>query len=198
MRLNNHQGFQIIFSRKALSLPLAWSAVAVLVMGQLSICALAQQDYSQIPDYNATGNIDEYSKYYEQGTQAFYASQYTQAIEAFEKALAVAPDPSLPAIYNNLATAYMRRGNYYHDRRQEPSALNDYRRGYFYLETAWPEGMERKELHDKNRKTAKENLNISYQNMGINPADKAKHLEMAKQLRMQGKFPEAIVEYAPR
>ncbi len=196
MQLNHYQGFQAIFSRKALSLPLVFSVAALLALGQASICAMAQQDYGQVPDYNATGNIDEYSKYYEQGTQAFYASQYTQAIEAFEKALAVAPDPSLPAIYNNLATAYMRRGNYYHDHRQEPSALNDYRRGYFYLETAWPEGMERKELHEKNRKTAKENLNIAYQNMGINPADKAKHLEMAKQLRMQGKFPEAIVEYA--
>lgn len=197
MQKNLRPGFSPFSGVKASSVPVSLSVAAML-----SLClwfaaspALAQGYNANPPDYNATGDIDAYSRYYEEGTKAFYAGQFTQAIQAFEKALAVAPDPSLSAIYNNLATAYMRRGNYFHEKRQDPSALNDYRRGYFYLESAWPEGMERKDLHEKNRKTARENLNIAYQNLGINPADKAKHMEMAKQLRMQGKFPEAIVEY---
>lgn len=195
MQMNFRPGFVPFSGPKAFRVPLSLSLAAILTVLVAELPVMAQGYNTQPPDYNATGDIDAYSRYYEEGTKAFYASQYTQAIEAFEKALAVAPDPSLPAIYNNLATAYMRRGNYFHDKRQDPSALNDYRRGYFYLESAWPEGMERKDLHERNRKTARENLNIAYQNLGINPTDKAKHLEMAKQLRMQGKFPEAIVEY---
>lgn len=144
-----------------------------------------------------TGNIDEYGRYTEQAQTVFNKGQLSQAIELFEKALSVAPDSSIPVVYNNLAVVYMRRGNYFHDHgRQDESALNDYRKAYFYIETAWPEGQERKQLHETNRKVAKENLGICYRNLNINAADKNKHLEMAKQLRMQGKFPEAIVEYS--
>jgi tetratricopeptide (TPR) repeat protein len=145
---------------------------------------------------NQDDRIDEYAKYSEQAQAFFNKGQLTQAIEQFEKALAIAPEESIPVVYNNLAVVYMKRGNYYHDHgRQDEQAANDYRRAYFYLETAWPEGQERKPLHEKNRQVAKDNLNIAYRNLGINPADKNKHLELAKQLRMQGKFPEAIVEY---
>ncbi|WP_303673600.1 tetratricopeptide repeat protein [Vampirovibrio chlorellavorus] len=152
--------------------------------------------YTPPDDYSSTGNLDEYAQFSQQGSDAFNKGQLTQAIEAFERALTVAPEPSLPVVYNNLAVVYIKRGNYFHDKlRQDQNALNDFRKAYFYLNSAWPEGAERKPLHEKNRQVAKENLNIAYRNLGINGSDKNKHLEMAKQLRLQGKFPEAIVEY---
>lgn len=187
---------RLVSSQKILSLSLLFTLATGITVAQCSLASWAQ-DYSQPQDYTSTGNIDEYSKYSEQGSQFFNAGQLSQSIEAFEKALSVAPEPSLPVVYNNLAVVYIKRGNYYHDRlKQDQNALNDFRKAYFYLESAWPEGLERKPLHEKNRQVAKENLTIAYRNLGINPADKSKHLEMAKQLRMQGKFPEAIVEYS--
>lgn len=155
------------------------------------------QTYNAPDDYSSSGNLDEYARFSEQGSQAFNSGQLTQAIASFERALAVAPTPSLPVVYNNLAVVHIKRGNYYHDKlRQDQNALSDFRKAYFYLEYAWPEGMERKQLHEKNRQVAKENLNIAYRNLGINASDKTRHLDMAKQLRLQGKFPESIVEYA--
>lgn len=175
-------------------LPLLAFTVSVSLLGTGNV-AFAQ-DYGAPDDYSSSGNLDEYAKFSEQGSQAFNSGQLTQSIEAFERASAVAPTPSLPVVYNNLAVVYIKRGNYFHDKlRQDQNALSDFRKAYFYLESAWPEGMERKPLHEKNRQVAKENLGIAYRNLGINQADKTKHLEMAKQLRLQGKFPEAIVEY---
>lgn len=169
-------------------------AFSVSLMGMNA--PVSAQSYDTPDDYSSTGNLDEYARYSEQGNNFFNSGQLTQSIEAFEKALAVAPVPSIPVVYNNLAVVYIKRGNYYHDKaRQDEKALSDFRKAYFYLEFAWPEGMERKPLHEKNRQVAKENVDIAYRNLGIKASDKAKHLEMAKQLRLQGKFPEAIVEY---
>lgn len=148
-------------------------------------------------DDNSQGNLDEYARYAEEGSRLFSAGQLTKSIEQFEKALPLAPEGSLSAVYNNLAVVYIKRGNYYHDhQRQDDNALSDFRKAFFYLEPAWPEGEERKPLHAQNRQVARENLTIAYRNLGINAADKAKHLELARQLRLQGKFQEAIVEYA--
>ncbi len=181
-----------IWSRtRTFSVSFATGLSALLLVGT-TLTALSYTD----PD-DPTGNFDEYSRYSEQASQLFNSGQLTQSIEAYEKALATAPDSALSTVYNNLATVYIRRGNYFHDKlRQDENALNDYRKGYFYLELAWPEGMERKRLHDDNRKVARENMSVGYHNLKINPADKSKHLELARQLRLQGKFPEAIVEYA--
>lgn len=168
-------------------------SLTLSLIGLLALPALAA-DYT---NYEATGNADEYNRYNEQAGTLFNNGQLTQAIEMFEKALAVAPEQSISAIYNNLAVAYIRRGNYFQDnQRQYEAALNDFRKAYFYLDSAWPEGMDRKPLHETNRKVAKENLLNGYAHAKINPNDKNKHLELAKNLRMQGKFPEAIVEYS--
>ncbi|WP_373531220.1 tetratricopeptide repeat protein [Vampirovibrio sp.] len=156
----------------------------------------APTPYDVPDDYSSSGDLDQYARFSQQGSDAFNKGQLTQSIESFERALTVAPAPSLPVVYNNLAVVYIKRGNYYHDKqRQDQNALSDFRKAYFYLESAWPEGMERKPLHEKNRLVAKDNLNIAYRNLNINAADKNRHLDMAKQLRLQGKFPEAIVEY---
>jgi tetratricopeptide (TPR) repeat protein len=196
-------------ARRALSLSVLLSALSLGMLLQSASVALAQYDSQPYPPYNDPanaapsddnnndgGNIDDYARYSEDASRMFNNGQLSQAIDLFEKALTVAPNSSIPVVYNNLAVVYIKRGNYFHDRlHQDDNALNDFRKAYFYLESAWPEGMERKPLHEKNRQVTRDNLNIAYHNLGINPGDKAKHLELAKQLRMQGKFPEAIVEY---
>jgi len=186
------------FGRKLLTVSLSVSilfSLPVFLPVELgSPLAIAQTGRPE--DYNSTGDLDSYSTYSDQGAKLYAAGQFTQAIEAYEKALAVAPDPSLPAVYNNLAVVYMRRGNFYDRQKQNQNALNDYRKAFFYMSSAWPEGLERTPRHEQNLQIAQQDLNIGYQNAGIKPSDKAKHLEMAKQLRMQGKFPEAIVEYS--
>jgi tetratricopeptide (TPR) repeat protein len=199
MQLKFRPGFSAACRRRAMGWSLS-ASVFLSFAGFLGVTfsspppAMAQTDQPQ--DYNSTGNLDNYSTYSDQAAKFYGAGQYNQAIEAYEKALSVAPDPSLPAVYNNLAVVYMRRGNYYDHQKQNQNALNDYRKAYFYMSSAWPEGLERTARHEQNLQIANQDLEIGYRNLGINPADKAKHLEMAKQLRMQGKFPEAIVEYS--
>ncbi len=197
MRLNGCPATKATLSPKrfgvmlSVSLWLALTGVAALSVFPAPALAESYQTYED----NGSGDLDSYSRYSDEAARLYRGGQYTQAIEAFEKALAVAPDPSLPAVYNNLAVAYMRRGNYYVTQKQNENALNDYRKANFYMDSAWPEGLERSPQHNSNLQIARQNLSIGYQNLRINPSDKAKHLEMAKQLRMQGKFPEAIVEF---
>jgi len=197
MHFNFRSGMSVLMGRRAavfsLSVSLLLAATGFVMATQGLPAAWAQAGQTQ--DYNSTGDLDTYSNYSEQAAKLYGEGQFSQAIEMYEKALAVAPDPSLPAVYNNLAVVYMRRGNYYDKQKQYQNSLNDYRKAYFYMASAWPEGLERTSRHEQNLQISQQDLNIGYQNLGINPSDKAKHLEMAKQLRMQGKFPEAIVEY---
>jgi tetratricopeptide (TPR) repeat protein len=140
--------------------------------------------------------LDQYAGFSDAGTRYYRAGQLTQAIDEFEKARLIAPDNYIPVVYNNLAAAYIRRGNYFHDHdKQDQNALSDFRKAYYYLEPAWPEGEARNATHSQNRTIAKNNLFIAYQNLGMGVPSKAKHLEMVSQLRTQSnKFPEAIAE----
>jgi superkiller protein 3 len=144
----------------------------------------------------AEGEMLNYADYAQQANTAIERGDLTAAIQLLEKAMPLAPDQSKSVVLNNLAAIYMRRGNFYHNKqKQDALALADYRRAYYLLDLAWPEGMERKPLHAENLKIARDNLKIAYTNMGMNPADKALHLKQAKELRMQGKFQESLVEY---
>ncbi len=149
------------------------------------------------PAFAQEESIEMYNRYQEEGSRAFNNSQQTQAIAAFEQALRYAPETSIPIVYNNLAACYMQRGNFYGNKGQFQEMLSDYRKAYFYLIYAWPEGAERKPVHERNIAAARENLNIGYRRLGINPLDRGAHLEMARQLRQRGGayFMDAIVEY---
>ncbi len=142
-----------------------------------------------------SGDMDAYEQASEQASKLFADGQLTQSIALFDKAVAVAPDSSLPAVYNNIAVVYIRRGNYFHEHGQEDAkALDDFRMAYFYLVSAWPEGLKRTERSEANLPIAKGNLSIAYKNLHFID-DKTHHLEQAKSLRAQGKFPQSIVEY---
>ena len=169
---------------RALSLSLGVMTVFCVSMAGMT-SAYAQQD-----------PVEVYNNYTEQGSRAFKAGQLSQAITAFEQAMRYAPEESTTIVYNNLAASYMSRANYLAGQKKYQESLNDYRRAYFYLQYGWPEGAERKDVHNRNLQVAKQNLGIGYSNINVNPSDRSAHLSMAKQLRLQGKFVEAIVEYS--
>lgn len=138
----------------------------------------------------------DYVYYSNQATEYYNAGELTKAIEMFERALPLAQDISIPAVYNNVAATYMKRGNYFHSKMSDDEkALSDMRMACYYMIYGWPEGVEKKPLHKDNEGIARDNLNIYYRNLQINPADREKHMELARQLRLQGKFAEAIVEF---
>jgi len=140
--------------------------------------------------------LDQYANFSEAGSRFYRSGQLNNAIEEFEKARLIAPDNYVPVVYNNLAAAYIRRGNYYlNDKKQATVALNDFRKAYYYLEPGWPEGEGRNATHNQNRTIAKTNLFIAYKNMSMGVPTKAEHLEMASGLRTQANhFAEAITE----
>lgn len=142
-------------------------------------------------------DVKGYEDYAVQASAAIQRGDLSDAIQLLEKSLPLAPDQSVSIVMNNLAAIYMRRGNFYHEKQKNDAlALSDYRRALYLLELAWPEGMEKKPLHMNNLKIAKDNLKIGYANMKIDPANKETHLKLAKELRLQGKFQESLVEFS--
>src|SRR6478609_3234343 len=158
----------------------------------------AQQQANQAQSENDadTEKLDQYANFSEAGSRFYRSGQLNNAIEEFEKARLIAPDNYVPVVYNNLAAAYIRRGNYYlNDKKQATVALNDFRKAYYYLEPGWPEGEPRNATHNQNRTIAKTNLFIAYKNMSMGVPTKTEHLEMASGLRVQANhFAEAITE----
>lgn len=142
-------------------------------------------------------SIQSYSEYAQQANTFIERGDLSKAIELLEKAYPIAPEQSVSVVINNLAAVYMRRGNYFHEKeKNDARALSDFRRAYYLLEMAWPEGLDRKPLHHSNLKIAKDNLKIAYTNLKLDPNSKDLHLKLAKELRLQGKFQESMVEYA--
>ncbi len=140
--------------------------------------------------------MPNYGYYYNQGNAYYEKGELTKSIEMYEKALPLANGPSVPIAYNNLAAIYMRRGNYVLTSLKQPeNALSDFRRAFFLMEYAWPEGMDRSANQKNNQQIARDNVQIGYENLRINSGDKKVHWELAKQLRLRGKFHEAIVEF---
>ncbi|MDX2086026.1 MAG: tetratricopeptide repeat protein [Candidatus Melainabacteria bacterium] len=174
--------------------------------GSLSLLLLGVGVMGTIPtagaqvSQNGTQNsatIERYGELVQAAEGYIQQGQLTQAIDTLEKALPLTPDGSLATIHNNLAALYMRRGNYHTGTKKDyRQGLEDYQAAVYYLDYAWPEGLERKPLHTKNLAIAKDNLELGYKNNRINPKDGPLHLQLAKDLRTQGRFRPAVVEYA--
>jgi tetratricopeptide (TPR) repeat protein len=148
---------------------------------------------SSFPD---TQNLNAYSDLIEQANAQIEAGQLSKAIDLLERARPLAPSSSLPAVVNNLAALYIKRGNYFNNTaKQFDKALKDFRMADFLLSAGWPEGVPKKPMHEENRQIARGNLQSAYQNMKIDPKDPAVHLDMAKKLRVSGAFGEALSEY---
>jgi tetratricopeptide (TPR) repeat protein len=149
-----------------------------------------------VPLASAQDSEARYNQLSEDASQATQRGELTRAIELYEKALPVAPEVSRSFVHNNLAALLLRRGNYAISKNRDlKGGLEDYLKAYYYIGLGWPEGLERRPIHDNNLRLSKENILVGYQNLGIKPADKMRHLQMAKDFRAQGKFQIALVEY---
>ncbi|MEM0950941.1 MAG: tetratricopeptide repeat protein [Cyanobacteria bacterium P01_H01_bin.74] len=183
---------KMVCTALASSIAIGLSDTAVFFSG----VAYGQYRYNKPADYTATGDIDRYAEYTRQGQSYYVKGQLTNAIGSFTEALKVSPEPNLPVIYNNLAVAYIGRGNYYlNKQKNSKKALSDFRMALFYLEALWDDDMRRSALHQKNLDIVKHNINAAYKNLNITAANPQTHLAQAKALRMQGRFQEAIVEF---
>lgn len=138
----------------------------------------------------------DYAYFYRAGNQFFEQGKLTQAIEMYERAIPLAQGGSIPVVYNNLAAIYMRRGNYFLEKERQPQkALADFQKAMYIMEYAWPEGLEYSANQSNNRRIARQNLDIGYRNNRIPIQDTEVHLKMAADLRREGLFHHAVVEY---
>ncbi|MEB3286134.1 MAG: tetratricopeptide repeat protein [Vampirovibrionales bacterium] len=178
-------------SKKRHSKQLAGIVLASLTA--LSITAFP----SFLPQSFAQYSAGDYGYYFEKGSDYYNKSQVTNAIEMFKKALPLATEDNIPAIYNNLGAAHIKRGLYYQNSlRNYNAALSDYRNALFYLDTAWPENVSKRPIHQRNYDVTVQNLDSVYSALNLNTKDKATHLSQAQQSRLKGNLQEAIVEYA--
>ncbi|MBY0450986.1 MAG: tetratricopeptide repeat protein [Cyanobacteria bacterium] len=159
----------------------------------LSGSLVQAQRYTEqsVADFSA-----QYVDWTQQASQAYQAGDISKAIEFYEKALPIAPSESFPVIYNNLAAVYLKRGLTSLNTQKQPQvAISDFRQAFYLLDFGWPEGIERKPLHDSNRKIAREDLDIAYEQLKIPVKDRNAHFKLAKELRQGGRFKEALVEF---
>ncbi|MEB3205730.1 MAG: tetratricopeptide repeat protein [Vampirovibrionales bacterium] len=139
---------------------------------------LAQENDVEDRDYT------NYIELSEQANQFISNGQLSQAIDVLQRAIPLAPKVSLAPLYNNLAAVYMRRGNYFLSSAKQPElALLDFEEAFFLLNTAWPAGITRSPLHERNRGIAKENVQIAFNNMAIKPTDRKRLIDLAQQQR---------------
>ncbi len=134
---------------------------------------------------------DQGNIYYNEGLDFLKSDQYTSAIDSLEKALNISPKTDNTRV--NLAVAYINRGTYFYNHQKDFSrAANDYRNAIYLLK------------YDQiipNIPEASENLNIAvadldniFKDAAIS-STKSSRLKIARELRGQGKFREALVEF---
>ncbi|OGH96543.1 MAG: hypothetical protein A2104_07140 [Candidatus Melainabacteria bacterium GWF2_32_7] len=140
-----------------------------------------QLAYNEIPNSAAD--------YSQRGINYYKSNEYTKAISEFEQALKLNPQDSSTRV--NLAAAHIARGSYFF-RLDLAKSANDYRRAIYYLK--YDENIPEKQLTEENLSTAITNLKNVLTEYKVNLSPKNR-LKMAKELRGQGNFKEAVVEF---
>jgi len=154
-----------------------------------------EQDYSQA---NSGSEImyqnneeDPAITYYSEAMDFLNNNECSKAIDSFEKALKLAPDRD--SIRVNLAVAYINRGTYfYNSEKNFEKAASDYRNAIYLLN--FDKFIPTMQGTTENLNIANVNMDNVYKDAGINSA-KSNRLKIARELRGQGKFKEAIVEF---
>jgi len=135
--------------------------------------------------------IDEYDVYYKNGLKFLSSNQLTRAVDSFEKALEGAK--SRIEIRSNLAISYINRGMYYYNHDKDYyKAANDTRNAIYILKYDYT--IPNPQLVAENLAIAKTNLAVIMNSAQLSQT-KSSRLKLARELRGQGKFREAIVEY---
>lgn len=177
-----------LFGHKALPL-----RVQVLTLGLIAGVGIAA--ISAKPAF-AQDLLERYVELQSAASQAFQQGELSKAIEAYEQALAIAPNQVKAAARNNLAVTYIRRANYYsHVNKNNELALPDYRTALYLLDYGWPPVLKKETLHLDNAAIAKKNVDFVYRRMNLVVNGKAPHLQMASDLRQKGELRQAVVEY---
>ncbi len=173
-----------------------------LLIGFFSINNIAYSQMSDInfdmnPDLNPYNNnyyqqyTDESDVYYKHGLDFFNSNQYSKAIDSFEKALNIAPEKANTRV--NLAAAYINRGTYFYSKLKDiDKASNDYRNAIYILK--YDSNIPNSNIGAENLGIAKINLDNLFKDAKISTT-KSFRLKTAKELRGQGKFREALVEF---
>lgn len=167
--------------------------IAFLSINNEAYSQMSDIDFQPIPDLNNsyTQYTDESDVYYKNGLGFLNENQHTKAIDAFEKAINLAPDRVNTRI--NLTAAYINRGTYFYSQLKDfDKAASDYRNAIYLLKY---------DNNIPNSAEAVENLGIAKANLDNILKDtqisitKSSRLKMARELRGEGKFRESLVEF---
>ncbi|MFA6989055.1 MAG: tetratricopeptide repeat protein [Candidatus Gastranaerophilaceae bacterium] len=129
--------------------------------------------------------------HYEKGMVFLKQRQYSKAIDELKMALEITPGDT--SIKNNLAVAYSSRATYYYNKNLGPEkAANDYRNALYYLK--YYDSSNVSETISENLKVTEDNLKniMILQKLKTTPEER---LKKAKELRGQGEFIPAAVEF---
>lgn len=184
-----------VFMRHCFTRQWPFRRVAVALLLATTTAITSSSTGLQAATYDAEA-AQRYLQLQQEGQSLFNQGQLSEAIARFEQALPLTPDTSLGAAHNNLAAAYLRRGQYWQSQQQWDKALNDYRQGYYLLTIGWPPGVPQTSLHQGNAEIARKTLSQAYSQLSIPTGDPGRHLQLARQLRQNSQFREAAIEYA--
>jgi len=166
--------------------------IAFLSINNTAYSQMSEINFPLNPDANVYKQYtDESDVYYKNGLDFLNSNQYTKAIDAFEKALNLTPDRSETRI--NLAAAYINRGTYFYSQLKDfEKAASDYRNSIYILK--YDNNIPNSDVATENLGIAKADLDNLLKAVQISTA-KSSRLKMARELRGQGKFRDALVEF---
>lgn len=135
----------------------------------------------------------DFAQYYDAAQQELAQFQYSSAITDFKKALRINYMDESARV--GLVNAYMARGTYYANKDKNwEDAANDYRAALFYLKY-YPQSNQDIQNAIQSIENATENLNQCLNMLKFDTSAKSRFAK-AKDLRLQGLFPEAGYEFA--
>jgi tetratricopeptide (TPR) repeat protein len=144
----------------------------------------------------ALAETDVFTRYMEQAYQATQAGYLTEAINYSQQALPLAQDLDNKHIaQQNLGALHAKRGAYYQSQQQPHKGLADMREALYYLQASWPLGVPLTATGQQTLKQATIQYHQLLKQTTLEPLTPAYHVAQGQQLRSQGLFKPAIVEY---
>ncbi|MEI8389457.1 MAG: tetratricopeptide repeat protein [bacterium] len=165
---------------------------AFISINSTAYAQIPDVDFQTTPDINSFQQYtDESDVYYKNGMEFLNSKQYTKAIDSFEKALSLAPDRTTTRI--NLAVTYINRGTYFYNQLKDfDKSASDYRNAIYLLK--YDNFVPTSDMAAKNLAVVKADLDNIYKDAQV-ASTKSSRLRIARELRGQGKFKEALVEF---